>query len=866
MKNFLKKTFRLGCFSIIILSVIFAGGAYFAFPYLKNKIIRKVLKKTGLRSVDYSGLDFSKNHFDLKKLKIIRDDFSVIEISNLQAVFPDYKNFYNNKFFIDSISFDNLQMKLNIPVGPPDTRPFDLKSLFFPPDLPYNIDIKNISINSLNLQLNVGKQTFTFSGFTILSKIKNNNDSFSFQISSEKKSASFKYNFDSFGMELSSPLITCIYSVSDSVTKYEVNIKSTIHYTDKINNLRIGPEFLFARASADVDRTKKNIHSCLNTIFGNAAAFDISGEFEYDTGITSYKISASPAKINLTQLLKSVKTNFELPFVVLKSNSEFIAETPDTSSFSFKTSSDFFTARNLNLRYSIKNVDFKFNEYLLKNLKSSGKIHSDAESYSSVNLPKNFALNLSVNLSADSFSDSNNINIKNPAVSISFCKNPESRLLNFISLISKSKNINDPELIKNVISELDTYSVAFKWSKISVSPLIIKAGNFKLNGCGNEISSDISVNIDEFQIPGEKNIVPAIAASIKSKFQDLKTLSILARVNSPSLFQANISIFADKEKGPLVIPAEKENFIKEFYENAFWRIETNNLKITNEKLKRYIPFFDKRQFSGVSNFAVKLLKKTNSNPVISASAKFENLNFSDPALNLQVDDIDLNLNIENFIISDTAKTRKENSGVILNTPELDKNRNFFIKKIAYQNMNLSNLSGNLAIRQNNLYFNNVTFDFLRGSGTMNFYIDLTKNNMAVSSRLENLELSALSKNSVADGQGKFSAAIDLKIKNLNKKGKIFDPGDVSGSAAITKMNRDTVYSALNIFDPENKDFNSSKLRLALKYAEPTAIKLTASAGMLNADFTFNSKFITEFRIDRINISKLKFLKDFLNTK
>ncbi len=859
----MKKILKVGCIILIIFFTIGSAGLYFSFPYLKKKIIKLALKTAGIQDVELKGINFSKTHFSINHIKIIKNSDNIYEINGLKTKFSDYKNFYYKKLFLDSIIIDTVNLKLDIALSTKDTAPLDFKNIFVIPKFPLAIDIKKINIKNISADIKYSNKIIQLAGLTLNADIQNLNNILTIKLNSNNPTGTIKYKFQTYNFELKKSEAAIAVLICDTEIITAVSIRSKTYYSDVKNNFKIAHSLVLLKNTAKINTVKKAIETSASFAFEKAAAIGISMDINYDTFITALHIKTSPSFVNFSEIIKSTEYKFNLPGISLRTNSEFVIDFPDTSSFNLSLTKKTLSVKNLSLKFNLKNIDAAQSGAELKNLNCSGNLYADGNFSAGGGLPANLTFRFKNTVSASSLIYSNIVKIEKPNLSIILEKNKNSKLLNYISQLSDTLVRISPTLLHNLANSIDTYNLTLSYKSGSFkNNFEHRAVSFVCSGFQNQQHIEISAKTSDFAISEKPQIIiPSSYFSIKGNIKDFKTASFISSIIAPALGNCSFSIYIEEEQDLITLLSNKHPDFNAIYDKAFWRIQSDDFKIRNKNIKSFFPSYFNIPVTGTSSINFKFLKKPFLLPAITLSAHFEKINYSDTVSGFGIEDGDLLISLDNFIIG--KKTKKEASGIILNTPALDKNKNFHIKRLYFKDIRFDNISGNFEIKQNNFYFNNIVFDFLKGSGSLNLYADLNQKNISFSSRFENININAFNLKAGESSGGIISAALDLKMKNLMQNNKIFNLNDAEGSLVIAKLNKNTIYSLLNTFDPENKDFNSSKLRLALKYAEPTQARISIGAGLMNIGIQFNSKLIKEFKIDRVNISKLKFLNDFL---
>ena len=151
-----------------------------------------------------------------------------------------------------------------------------------------------------------------------------------------------------------------------------------------------------------------------------------------------------------------------------------------------------------------------------------------------------------------------------------------------------------------------------------------------------------------------------------------------------------------------------------------------------------------------------------------------------------------------------------------------------------------------------IIIDNLTFDMFSSSVLLQSSLDLISKNLELSAQALNLSLNELL-NIKTNSNLIIGSALQMQCENILD----FDIRKISGRLLINRIDKNIIMELLKFYDPLTANMYSSKLKLALKLAEPTAVSIFFNAGMASLHIQFNSRIIDDFRIDKIQISNLK---------
>ncbi|MBP7654211.1 hypothetical protein KA977_12370, partial [Candidatus Dependentiae bacterium] len=835
--------------SLIGLLLLLTAG-YFFYPYIKLKSYNYLLKRFEIQKFHISGIKITKKNLSIKKFELIKSDDFKINFSGLALSFGNYKNFLNKNYDLNDFSIKSLSVDYT-DTSPfkEDTEPLNIDKFLNSLSSPFKIRCEKINIGDFNLSYRDSVQSAVIKNSKIYGSVSADSGIIH-SVLSFKSNKTIDYSYS--GITLKSYLPEAHISLSKSNSHYnlQTKINSNIDYSDSSTGIKIFQTRILIASGCRINLSDKKIESNMLLEFGKVINSNLKINCSYDTDLIDFELLMADNKINLTGLTQySSAAKNDVYGLSKKLNLNIINNDTTAISYNFKTKK--LGVKNLNLVFDINNFQFAGSGYAVENLKSSGSIKGSLNFDKNFNISPDFELSIKSEMSASEFFFKNYVSFKNCSLNINFSKSKKLNITKFISSSADTVSLYSISYFNNLLKSAGNFSIDFV-SKESILQNKYFLSNSKITLLNSESEQNFFLKSKwkNFSVSflNSEFLIPEGSTDISLSSNDLKIFNLKSRLDCGKIFETNFVCHSEFPDNWLesVYSGNKKNILK-FYERSFIRADFSKLNCDAAKISSLFGLNENFKYSAYLISKIYFVKKPDDFPVISGNLRISECDLNIKNINLSVSGLNADLNIENYSMNPDANKKSAGTGELSFS---DKSRNFNIAEIKYDNFIFSDISGNFSINQNLLYLNNVVLDLFDGSSSFNMFYDLIKKRMSFKAKINNSDLNRFFYGAKYSGNKiPVSATFDLSMRNAFSDTKTLNINNIDAVLTLTSITKETILSIINFTDPQNNNPNSSKLKFALKYAEPVSAKIALYSGMLNLNIGFNSKLIKEFTID-----------------
>lgn len=858
--SFAKIFFKILFLSIFLIIFATALTGYFSYPHLKKIAYKFLLKKLEIQKVRVEGIRVSKKNIFIKEFELIKSANLKIHFNELGVSFDRYNNFFNGIYELNGFSIKSLNVSYrDLTRTIKDTEPINIDSLLKSLAAPFKIKCDKIHISDFNINYENINQSFVMRNSEITGRITADSGIIKSEISIVSNNQT-EYKVSGITAKLLSPDIKINAVKSDELYGVRLAANSIVEYTDLNSSIKIPQTPISINSGVQIKILEKKILSGLVLSFGETVKSDIYFDASYDSAITDLKLSFAGNKINLSGLAAYSAFKPEEYGLSKKLKLEIINK--DTTVISYNFIDKKLGVKNLNLVFDIDNFNFKKKDMEIHGLKTAGFIKGDFDFDNDFNLSPDFELSMKTVFSADFIKHTNCIISKKIFFKTEFSKSKKLDIKSVSDSLQK-KTLYSLDYLNNLLSVIGDFSFSFASKQFTVFS-IYKFSDVALNLTGASATPNFSLKTkwESFNtdfLTGTMEI-PEGSANINLSLKNFQIFDLSLKLKTGKIFKTFLTGHFEFPDNWIEVSASGSlSKLLEIYKKSFIRTDIKNLSGSLSEFGKLIPAANEFNINGDIFSNIYIIKEPDKAPVFSGKIKMAGCSASNTQYKFSFEGLNADLELENYVF-DFLPVKSSFSEI--ETPaQLEKTRNFYFSKIRYDNYLFADISGYFSFYKNIINFNNVSSNFLDGTCLLNAIYDLSGKNLIFKSKINNADLNkAFFGNDYTGKKIPVSAGFDLSFKNAFSDTKLFDINNVEASLNISPINKETILSILNFTDPQNSDPNTPKLKFALKYAEPVFAKASLYSGMLNFNIGFNSKLIKEFRIDRIQINKLKLFK------
>lgn len=852
---------------LLLVIVLVPTISYNSVLFIIHNLNAIIEKKLNLKKFEIENFNVKLNVISFKKFNIELDENKSFDFTDCKIT-VSYKTLLSKSIKLNSIDIGSFKMKYkNVQAKEEhiDTEPLDLKKLFLIPATPIDISAKNINVNINRIEYSDSTQYFELNNikpvlnFTYIKDKLN----LALDISDINNNIFFSMKNNDIKIHNSSMNLLLNYKKEQGTIVFEINTKFS--YINDTQKIQVAPCYVHTKSTINLNL--KNIYAKMNLTLdapysNNIFNMNSTIECNYDSSLNNIKFKIDEFDLDLSDFSKIIslpafnqyKNYFNFGFKVSSgsANIDFIKKNICIDKFNF----------------SCKNINLKEKFYCIDNLNLNLGLNSNIDFDSFFNISPGSTFDLTGNISSNKIEYDTLVSAYNFNTKLFFnkSKNPE--------IIIQTKNIlknlnNKNEISKSImllLDNLDTCNITVNSENIEVFRKY-KFYDFTGNLFSYKNMQNINISSDwnsfEFTELDTPFFIPSGKINIGSSINGLNRITIKAALSLKDLLISELEGICEYNENIILKILNNKFIISDFFDKIFMRVNSENrINLAQFKYlqKDFNPVFD-----GNMKCDFIVLKNSAHEPVFNAMINFDNVNIIDKNNLFKIINMNLELPVKDILISKIKPSKNIDEEIEIPDFPVYKGieKNLFIKNIQIKDIDITNTSANISANSEKILLKDFAFDFLGGQGLVNFLYDLQHKNIGALLKINDIDISYITKSGKLQNSNLISGIIKLKLKNLYSNNRIIDINNIDADLFITKINKETIFEILNWIDPQNLNPDFASLRTAVKLAKPVSAKFLLHSGILRISIKFDSQIISEFTIDRIQLNKLKIIKDML---